>query len=117
MVIKHRDAYLLLNIDLVKDQRVDFDTLCDIVSLSKERYDLFELLKVTKDKTLMRIIFVQLRNIEFELQFLWGFPENEIRHKSFYWPHCSCPQLDNRDGFPHVQWKDEKCPLHGPDLL
>jgi hypothetical protein len=121
MWIKHKDKVLGINLDLIREQKIDFDTLCEIVKLHKIRSDLFDILTSIIDPTiesaLIRILFKQLREIEFELQILWGFPTNEIMHRSYLLPHCTCPKLDNRDAFPHIQYKDGGCPLHGPDLI
>lgn len=117
MLIKYKDDYLSINLDLVANQNIDFDTMCEIVALHKERYDLRSLFAATKDKTLIRMLFVLLRNIEFELQILWGFEPNESWHGAFRWPHCTCPKWDNREAYPHYFIISGGCPLHGADLI
>jgi hypothetical protein len=116
MKIFHKNTVLGINLSLAMDQHLDFDTFCAIVALHKERYDLNQIFDKLTDPILIRMVFVQLREIEFELQYLWGFPSNEIYHRSFYWSHCKCPKMDNADAFPLMQYKSGNCPLHGPDI-
>lgn len=113
MWFQHRDKTLGINLDLVADQKITFETFCEIILLHKERYDLFEELRKTKDETLMKIIFNQLTEIEYEIQMLWGWQPNAIMHRSYLWPHCKCPTMDNRDAYPVAQYVDKHCPLHG----
>lgn len=117
MYFKHRGVIMGVNLNLAIGQRISFEDLEGIVKGHKLRYDLLQLLKNTEDETLMRIIFEQLRQNEFELQYLWGFPASEPYHRSFEWPHCKCPKWDNRDAYPFNQIISAECPLHGPDLL
>jgi hypothetical protein len=115
MWFTHRGHRLGVNADLIRERKLDFDTVSQIVALHKERYDLFTLLVKTKNRTFMKILFNQLTQVEFELQMLWGFEPNAIRHRSYLWPKCTCPKSDNDDAFPEIQWIDLKCPLHGPN--
>jgi hypothetical protein len=112
MWFNHRGTVLGVNLDLVKEQRITFEALCGIVQLHKERYDLKNFMGRTTNKRLIKILYKQLTDIEFELQTLWGFELNQIRHMSFLWPHCTCPKMDNRDAFPHVQYYSSNCILH-----
>lgn len=118
MWFKHRDKTLGINLDLVKDQRITFEELCEIVSLQKERADLFQILwdNDTDNKKFLKIIFNQLTQIEYELQMLWGFEPNSVHHKSWRWPHCTCPYHDNQDAYPYMTWRDIKCPFHGDEI-
>lgn len=112
MWYQHRGETLGISLDFVKEQRVTFETLCQIVTLHKERYDLFDLLRRTKDRTFMKILFNQITEIEYELQMLWGFEPNAIHHKSWRWPNCKCPQMDKQDWYPVAQVYNSRCPLH-----
>lgn len=113
MWFTHRDKNLGINLDFVKEQRITFETFCQIIILHKERADLFDLLMRREDRSLIKIIFNQLTQIEFELQMLWGFEPDAREHKSWRWPRCECPYSDNRHMPYGLQWVTETCPLHG----
>lgn len=113
MWFQHRNKTLGINLDLVKHQRITFETLCAIIALQKERCDFFSLLEATNDRKLIKILFKQLTEIEYELQMLWGFEPDARFHNSWMWPKCTCPYSDNRHMPPGLQWVNENCPLHG----
>jgi hypothetical protein len=50
---------------------------------------------------------------EYALQRLWGFPEDPKYHRSYYYPQCTCPKIDNEDmrGTPYRVY-DASCPIH-----
>ena len=99
--------------ELIEQQDLRPSELRQIIALQKERTDLFNLLIRAKDRTFMRIIYHQITEINYELQMLWGFELNDIRHKSFTYPHCICPKMDNEDMYPYFMIIDLECPLHG----
>ena len=84
-----------------------------------ELYDKLEaLLLSSKGELLTRadydIISDKVTELEFELQRLWGFPQDEEFHK--YWlsvGSCSCPNMDNMDRLGYGRIINLGCPLHG----
>ena len=58
------------------------------------------------------ILFPLWEEIEYSLQKLWGFPEDPKYHKSYNYPYCICPKLDNEDSYPHLSYRTEGCPIH-----
>lgn len=116
MWFKHRDKLLAINLDLVREQRVTFESFCEIIQLRKERDDLFELMRRCEDPAFVKIIFNQLTEVEYELQMAWGFEPNAAYHKSWTWPKCECPYSDNRLMPPGKMWVSQHCPLHGQEI-
>lgn len=84
-----------------------------------ERYDeLDALLEISKLEGLTRadydIISERVTELEFELQRLWGFPQDKEFHR--YWLNigsCSCPKMDNMDRLGYGRIINLGCPVHG----
>ena len=56
--------------------------------------------------------------LEAALQRLWGFPEDVNWVKTWHYPHCTCPKMDNDDSYPHGYYTySGSCPIHGKMLL
>lgn len=57
--------------------------------------------------------------LEFELQRLWGFPENINYHR--YWfllPKCTCPKIDNNELIGSIlKYYNNDCIIHGEETL
>ena len=54
--------------------------------------------------------------MEFQLQKLWGFPQDKNYHS--HWlrnQKCSCPRLDNMDYLGYGQIKSGACLIHGEE--
>jgi len=55
----------------------------------------------------------RLDEIEYQLQDLWGFGRNPSFIKFWERPLCKCPQLDNKDNYPHGYYIYRgDCPVH-----
>lgn len=75
-----------------------------IYEAMEQETELFKLIEYAKNLTLC----------EFELQKLWGFPEDGRYHRFWLAPKCSCPKLDNEDLYPSIYYYIEgDCPIHG----
>lgn len=55
-----------------------------------------------------------LEELEYYLQELWGFSRDARFHKSWEYPGCTCPQLDNINVYPNRRIINSECPIHGP---
>jgi hypothetical protein len=56
---------------------------------------------------------LDLEELEYYLQDLWGFPRNNYYHKFWEYPGCTCPKMDNIDHYPNSQIRNLDCPVHG----
>lgn len=74
---------------------------------------IYHLLDAETDIELMRSYAKDLEQIEFKLQELWGFEANARYHRFWEYPKCSCPEMDNRDSYPHRSYITDACVLHG----
>lgn len=104
-----------LNQNLVARNGVSPSSQLELCTL----YDKLEtILLSSKGELLTRadydIISEQITELEFELQRLWGFPQDKEFHK--YWlsvGHCECPPLDNLERLGYGRIINLGCPVHG----
>ena len=112
MIYTYKGNIYTIPIQLIIQKNISHEELCEIVKLQKERLDLLEFLEKTTDRILMKIIYHQITEINYDLQILWGFTTNEFKHKPYYLPHCTCPKIDNEDAHLDLIWVNDNCPLH-----
>ena len=104
-----------LNQNLVARNNVSYEAQLQLCEL----YDkLGALLLSSKGELLTRadydIISERVAVLEFELQRLWGFPQDKEFHR--YWLNigsCSCPKMDNMDRLGYGRIINLGCPVHG----
>lgn len=104
-----------LNQNLVARNEVSHEAQIQLCKL----YDELEtLLLSSKGELLTRadydIISERVTELEFELQRLWGFPQDKEFHR--YWLNigsCSCPKMDNMDRLGYGRIINLGCPVHG----
>jgi hypothetical protein len=57
--------------------------------------------------------YKKLTDIEYNMQLLYGEPENILFHRFWETPKCTCPKIDNLENYPSKNpIFDEKCPIH-----
>ena len=76
---------------------------------------LYSMIEETNDSRLLKEFAKDIELCEFELQRLWGFTEDAKFHRFWETPKCTCPKMDNRDGYPHILYVNLECPLHKPE--
>lgn len=85
-----------------------------IKQLHYERMGVYEEMKKTNDKLLLKMLDGLCTQIEFELQELWGFSLDIRYHRFWARPKCTCPKLDNEDLYPGGLYVTSGlCHLHG----
>lgn len=112
LVYEHDGNTYGLPLRLVIGQQVSKEEIEQIIVIHKQRHDLKKFLETVDDVELIGIIFNQLTRMEFDLQILWNFKPDSVYHRSWDWPKCTCPKLDNMDAFPFMQYYSGGCPLH-----
>lgn len=116
MWFKHKGQDYGIPFALIESQKLTFEEISELVSLHKDRIDLQKILIDTKDVKLMKILFHQLTELEFEIQMMWGFQPDIRKHHSYRWPKCSCPFSDNKRMPEGLMWVTLSCPLHGEEI-
>ena len=104
-----------LNQNLIARNNVSYTSQIQLCTL----YDKLEVLLLSsKGELLTRadydIISDKVTKLEFELQRLWGFPQDEEFHK--YWlniGNCTCPKMDSLDRLGYGRIINLDCPVHG----
>lgn len=78
------------------------------------KLDFYMLIRTNTNPKLLKEYAAQLTLVEFEIQRLYGFPEDAKYHRFWETPKCKCPYFDNRDRYltgAHII--ETSCPLHG----
>lgn len=106
-----------LNDKLVRQQKLDQKEIDEIMALHDiKRSVMIDMAGLDPKKEFPRLM--ELRNkitqLEFSLQEIWKFPENENFHRFWELPHCSCPRMDNEDRWgTKYRVYAAQCILHG----
>lgn len=67
-----------------------------------------------KNEYIAKELYLCWMELEATLQVIWGFPQNTNYIRTWYYPHCTCPKIDNDDNYPHGHYvTNEECPIHG----
>jgi len=61
----------------------------------------------------LAVYYKKLTDIEYNLQTLYGVPEDIKFHKFWNTPMCTCPKIDNIENYPSEDpFFDKNCPIH-----
>ena len=103
-----------LNPRLVAKQELNQLQVDNIIDLHKHKDQILSQMKTATQKKTLRELAQKITNIEFNLQALWGFSQDENFHYWFEVPQCDCPKMDNRDryGTSH-RIINPHCKIHG----
>lgn len=116
--VKYRDRQVVINEKLVKQQKINAETLEQIKAVHESRLMLFDIMENTPINTVRDNDFLvkcdrTVDHLESILQFLWGFPQDKRYIRFWERPRCSCPKLDNEDRYPTGYYIiSEDCILH-----
>lgn len=95
------------------DKQNAWGNLEKIIEAHQLKLCIYDLLYYTSDRKMLKSLALDLQEVEFELQALWGFEKDVKFHRFWEYPKCECPRLDNMDAYPHLQYINNNCPLHG----
>ncbi len=103
-----------LNSRLVERQKLTQKKVDKIISLHKEKHELFVKMESAIEKETLKHLAEEVTKVELKLQKAWGFPEDENFHYWYDVPQCSCPKMDNRDNWgTKYRIIASECPVHG----
>ncbi len=104
---------ILLNGLLIERQETDEETVKKLKAAHYHRLEVITKMEQTDEKLSLRLLNEEIERIDFELQKLWGFPENSNYHRWWEVPKCVCPKMDNRDNYgTKYRIIVENCPIH-----
>ena len=123
LAIDHKGQQLGYNHDLANKNGLKDIDVNHILDLHEARLDFEALMKEqdpTKEKDVKRLreCAKAVKQLEFNLQDVWGFGQNEDFHTYWYnLPHCACPKMDNDDwvGTSRKIYSGD-CPIHGEGI-
>ena len=92
------NSYGYINSELIKAKAITDDVLEKIKNLHIEKHRLFAYMKEDEiSNTELKCIAIDITDIEYQLQDLWGFPRDPNYHGWYLIPKCTCPKMDNHD--------------------
>jgi hypothetical protein len=99
---------------LAEQRNISDESLERIKKLHLKRFQVKEEMTKTCDHSRLGMFANMIKDIEFELQDLWGFERDYSMHDWFDVPKCTCPKMDNRErkgtGYQIISLD---CPIHG----
>ena len=102
-----------LNSNLLDRQKC-WDNVEMIKALHVEKLKVYDVIKNTDDKEVLKNCAGKITEIEFMLQSKWNFPEDARFHRFWDTPKCICAKIDNNDSYPSGYYSvNGSCPLHG----
>lgn len=119
--ILHGERMVKLSQELIEKQELHEGDIEKLLILHKKKMIIEEEMRKLSDPDMaergtLRKYDKKLTQIEFALQAVWGFPQDENYHKFWERPHCKCPQMDNDDRYPTGFYViNGECPLHGTE--
>lgn len=113
LVVKYNGKEVLMLNKALLDQQNCWDNLEAIKDAHVIKLCIYEIIQDEKDTEALKTLAQDLTEIEFYLQELWGFSKDSRYHRFWLYPKCECPKMDNEDDYPHLQYYNAGCPLHG----
>lgn len=103
----------MINEKLAEERGLNEETIKKIEELHLKRKDYYNRMEIAPIEDLKNWDY-ECEMLEYELQALWGFPQDNKYHEFWRRPRCTCPTLDNRErlgtGYHII---NQLCPLHG----
>ncbi|MHA1691362.1 MAG: hypothetical protein ACTSU7_06970 [Candidatus Heimdallarchaeaceae archaeon] len=90
------DIYIL-NPRLIEARDIPDSTVSEIIALHNIKNSIFFVAEHVDNVELLRSLAKEVTELEFEMQELWGFPQDQNFHEWYTFPKCSCPKMDNAD--------------------
>jgi hypothetical protein len=108
------DVVSVVSDRLIEQRNISDKSLECIKKLHLKRFQVKEQMSQTRDRSELRAFADMIKEVEYELQDLWGFERDYSMHDWFDVPKCTCPKIDNRDrkgtGYQIISLD---CPVHG----
>lgn len=103
----------MINMKLAEELDLSKETIAEIEYCHGHRQSLGDESLTATDEE-QKYIFEEWMDNERELQKLWGFEQDDRFIRFWYFPACSCPQMDNNDSYPSGYYViNGDCVIHG----
>jgi hypothetical protein len=117
----HYDGKIVhyINPNLAQQQELtdlQIDQLKDLHIIRMQLYERIDYF-LEADPNHIPALLIEYTSGEYEMQRLWGFPEDSNYHRFWDIPACACPKMDNNErvGTEYTVISGG-CPLHGTNL-
>lgn len=103
-----------LNSILISKNNVSKSNQDIIMRLHEIKHYLFQFMESTDDVVKLKKYAKLVEDVEYKLQYHWGFNVDNKYHDWFRVPKCSCPRMDNQDvKGTGIRYTDSNCVIHG----
>jgi len=103
-----------INPNLCKKQKITLEGLGELRTLHLGVQNILNAMEHTDDVGTLKVLNMEWKRLQFELQQVWGFEQNANFHHWYTVPKCRCPKIDNAErwgtGYGIVSGA---CPIHG----
>ena len=107
----------MLNQELLVTQKVTTEQQEKLFELYDELENIFECTRNMSEEEVLKLgysITISVKNIEYQLQENWNFPQDENFHSWWYKvPKCSCAKMDNAESIGYRKYVNCGCLIHG----
>lgn len=116
LIVEYKGMAIKLNNRLL-DVQDKWEVVEPIKDLHLKKLQILYQMEHTNDSSKLIEYADIITQIEFDLQSLWGFPQDAKWHKFWKLPKCTCPKMDNDDRYPTGYYViNASCPIHNPNL-
>lgn len=118
LIIDYPDgSQAVLSESLIAQQGLTPDRIELLKEYHVRKFNVIAKMEGTDDSGELKVLAEKVKEIEFELQRLWGFDKDETYHYWYEVPKCQCPKIDNaeRRG-TNYQIVNMDCPVHGGEV-
>jgi len=113
LTVRYNTYLITLNKDLILEKGLSNSIVDELLAVHLAKFKVFEEMDNAPESTLYALA-LRIEMLEFKLQRLWGFSEDDAYHKWREVPRCDCPYLDNLDYYDHkLRNYHMGCPVHG----
>jgi hypothetical protein len=112
--VSYNNTRYYINQTLATKQGLSDETIKSIVDKHIDKLKIYEKMESCTEIDKLKQFAYDVRDIEYDLQELWGFEQNENYHRFWEVPKCTCPVLDNIDRIgTSYQVVSGTCIIHG----
>ena len=113
--VTYKGKITILNKKMLKRQGItDLKVIKALKVSHLIKFEIFEKMENTDDPQKLHQLAIELEQLEFAQQTLWGFEQNSNYHYWWKVPKCTCANMDNYDAYgTKYRHVNLNCPVHG----
>lgn len=111
---EHANGTIILNTGLLERQKITKKGLTKLLDLHEKLQDVYSKMRAEDSPIALKELDREVTLLNFELQKVWGFPQNADFHHWYTVPKCQCPRMDNLERYgTRFRIISANCPVHG----